>query len=313
MKFMKEYLLKKLFISIITILGAVSIVFFMIHLIPGDPVENMLGEQALSVDKERIRHTLGLDRPLIEQYFNFLKNSVRGDLGESLYRKGTRVSTLIAERFPNTFILAVSAMLIAISISLFAGILSAMRRGTIIDTIIMALSGFGISIPAFFLGPLLLLIFCRYLKWLPPPASSEGVLSLILPSITLGFALAAFLSRLIRSQMLDVLQEDYIRTAYAKGLKQRTVILKHALSNILVVVITIVGMQFGSLLTGAIITERVFAWQGIGTLMIEAITKRDYPVVQGTIILISFIYVLINLLTDILYAIIDPRIRYAKD
>ncbi|MGC9042951.1 MAG: ABC transporter permease [Myxococcota bacterium] len=310
---MKEFLIRKLFISLITILGAVSIVFFMIHIIPGDPVENMLGEQALSVDKARIRHTLGLDRPLIEQYFNFLKNTARGDLGESLYRRGVKVSTLIIERFPNTFILALTAMLIAISISLFAGIISAVKRGTITDTAIMALSGFGISIPAFFLGPLLLMIFCRYLKWLPPPASSEGFLSLILPSITLGFALSAFLSRLIRSQMLEVLQEDYIRTAYSKGLKRSKVILKHALSNILIVVITIVGMQFGSLLTGAIITERVFAWQGIGTLMVEAIMKRDYPVVQGTIILIAFLYVIINFLTDIFYAVIDPRIRYAKD
>ncbi len=310
---MRKYLVKKFIISLITILGSVSIVFFMIHMIPGDPVENMLGEQALSVDKERIREALGLNKPLVEQYINFLKNAAMGDLGESLYRRGTKVSTLIAERFPNTFILALSAMIIAISISLFAGIFSAIRRGTFVDSIIMAISGFGISIPAFFLGPLLLLIFCRSLKWLPPPASSEGILSLILPSLTLGFALAAFLSRLIRSQMLEILEEDFIRTAYAKGLSNRVVILKHALSNILVVVITIAGMQFGSLLTGAIITERVFAWQGIGTLMIEAITKRDYPVVQGTIILISFMYVIINLLTDIFYAIIDPRIRYAKD
>lgn len=310
---MRDYILRKIFISLITVLGAVSLVFFIIHLIPGDPVENMLGEQALSVDKERMREALGLNKPLLEQYFSFLKNAIRGDLGESLYRKGTKVSTLIAERFPNTFILAVAAMLIAISISLFAGIISAVRYGTLTDSIIMALSGFGISIPAFFLGPLLLLIFCRYLKWLPPPASAEGIISLILPSFTLGFALAAFLARIIRSQMLEVLSEDYIRTAYAKGLPKRVVILKHALSNILVVVITIVGMQFGSLLTGAIITERVFAWQGIGTLMIEAISKRDYPVVQGTIILISFMYVLINLVIDIFYAIIDPRIRYAKD
>ncbi len=310
---MQEYIIKKIFISLITVLGAVSLVFFIIHIIPGDPVENMLGEQALSVDKERIREALGLNKPIIEQYFIFLKNAFRGNLGESLYRKGTKVSTLIAERFPNTFILALSAMLVAISISLFSGIIAAMKRGTITDTIIMAISGLGISIPAFFLGPLLLLIFCRYLKWLPPPASSEGILSLVLPSITLGFALAAFLSRLIRSQMLEVLSEDYIRTAYAKGLSTKRVVFKHALSNILVVVITIVGMQFGSLLTGAIITERVFAWQGIGTLMIEAITKRDYPVVQGTIILISLMYVLINLFTDVFYAIIDPRIRYAKD
>ncbi len=310
---MRDYILRKIFISFLTVLGAVSLVFFIIHMIPGDPVENMLGEQALSVDKERIREALGLNRPLIEQYLVFLKNAAKGDLGESLYRKGTKVSELIAERFPNTFILAVSAMLVAISVSLIAGILSAIRRGTITDSLIMALSGFGISVPAFFLGPLLLLVFCRYLKWLPPPASAEGILSLVLPSVTLGFALAAFLSRLIRSQMLEVLSEDYIRTAYAKGLSKRVVILKHALSNILVVVITIAGMQFGSLLTGAIITERVFAWQGIGTLLIEAITKRDYPVVQGTIILVSFMYVVINLLTDIFYAVIDPRIRYAKD
>ncbi|MCX7959666.1 MAG: ABC transporter permease, partial [Deltaproteobacteria bacterium] len=246
-------------------------------------------------------------------YLVFLRNAIQGNLGESLYRKGTKVSSLIAERFPNTFILALSAMFIAVSLSLFAGILSAIRRGTLTDSAIMALSGLGISIPAFFLGPLLLLVFCRYLKWLPPPAGTEGFPGIILPAVTLGFALAAFLSRLIRSQMIEVLSEDFIRTAYAKGLPKNIVILKHALSNILVVVITIAGMQFGSLLTGAIITERVFAWQGIGTLMIEAITKRDYPVVQGTIILISCMYVIINLLTDVLYAIIDPRIRYAKD
>ena len=310
---MREYILKKIVISFITILGAVSLVFFIIHMIPGDPVENLLGEQALSVDKERIRKSLGLDKPIHQQYIVFIKNLARGDLGESLYRKGQKVSELIRERFPNTFILALSAMLISISLSMGAGILSALKKGTLIDTTIMAISGFGISIPAFFLGPLLLLIFCRWLKILPPPASQEGVLSLVLPSITLGFALAAFLSRLIRSQMIEVLSEDFIRTAYSKGLSKKRVIFKHAFSNILIVVITIVGMQFGSLLTGAIITERVFAWQGIGTLMIEAISKRDYPVVQGTIILISSLYVVINLCVDIIYALIDPRIRYAKD
>jgi len=310
---MREYILKKIVISFITILGAVSLVFFIIHMIPGDPVENLLGEQALSVDKERIRKSLGLDKPIHQQYIVFIKNIARGDLGESLYRKGQKVSELIRERFPNTFILALSAMLISISLSMGAGILSALKKGTLIDTTIMAISGFGISIPAFFLGPLLLLIFCRWLKILPPPASQEGVLSLVLPSITLGFALAAFLSRLIRSQMIEVLSEDFIRTAYSKGLSKKRVIFKHAFSNILIVVITIVGMQFGSLLTGAIITERVFAWQGIGTLMIEAISKRDYPVVQGTIILISSLYVVINLCVDIIYALIDPRIRYAKD
>jgi ABC-type dipeptide/oligopeptide/nickel transport system permease component len=310
---MREYILKKIVISFITILGAVSLVFFIIHMIPGDPVENLLGEQALSVDKERIRKSLGLDKPIHQQYIVFIKNLARGDLGESLYRKGQKVSELIRERFPNTFILALSAMLISISLSMGAGILSALKKGTLIDTTIMAISGFGISIPAFFLGPLLLLIFCRWLKILPPPASQEGVLSLVLPSITLGFALAAFLSRLIRSQMIEVLSEDFIRTAYSKGLSKKRVIFKHAFSNILIVVITIVGMQFGSLLTGAIITERVFAWQGIGTLMIEAISKRDYPVVQGTIILISSLYVVINLFVDIIYALIDPRIRYAKD
>jgi len=310
---MREYILKKIVISFITILGAVSLVFFIIHMIPGDPVENLLGEQALSVDKERIRKSLGLDKPIHQQYIVFIKNLARGDLGESLYRKGQKVSELIRERFPNTFILALSAMLISISLSMGAGILSALKKGTLIDTTIMAISGFGISIPAFFLGPLLLLIFCRWLKILPPPASQEGVLSLVLPSITLGFALAAFLSRLIRSQMIEVLSEDFIRTAYSKGLSKKRVIFKHAFSNILIVVITIVGMQFGSLLTGAIITERVFAWQGIGTLMVEAISKRDYPVVQGTIILISSLYVVINLFVDIIYALIDPRIRYAKD
>jgi len=310
---MKEFILKKILISFITIVGAVSLVFFIIHLIPGDPVENLLGEQALSVDKDRIRKNLGLDKPIHQQYIVFIENLAKGDLGESLYKKGQKVSTLIAQRFPNTFILALSAMLVAISLAMGAGILSSLKRGTIIDTTIMAISGFGISIPAFFLGPLLLLIFCRWWKVLPPPASQEGILSLVLPSITLGFALAAFLSRLIRSQMIEVLSEDFIRTAYSKGLSKKRVIFKHAFSNILVVVITIVGMQFGSLLTGAIITERVFAWQGIGTLMIEAISKRDYPVVQGTIILISSLYVVINLLIDIMYALIDPRIRYAKD
>ena len=310
---MKEFILKKILISFITIVGAVSLVFFIIHLIPGDPVENLLGEQALSVDKDRIRKNLGLDKPIHQQYIVFIENLAKGDLGESLYKKGQKVSTLIAQRFPNTFILALSAMLVAISLAMGAGILSSLKRGTIIDTTIMAISGFGISIPAFFLGPLLLLIFCRWWKVLPPPASQEGILSLVLPSITLGFALAAFLSRLIRSQIIEVLSEDFIRTAYSKGLSKKRVIFKHAFSNILVVVITIVGMQFGSLLTGAIITERVFAWQGIGTLMIEAISKRDYPVVQGTIILISSLYVVINLLIDIMYALIDPRIRYAKD
>ncbi len=289
------------------LLGVVTLVFFLIHMIPGDPVDIMLGENALAADKEAMRRDLGLDQPLHLQYLNYLSGVVRGDLGTSLLSRQP-VLTEILSRFPASVELMAGAMFVALSLSVPLGILAAMKPRSLMDALAMLVAFLGAAIPSFWLGPLLILLFAIHLNWLPVNERG-GLEHLILPALTLGTALAAILSRMIRSSLLEVLGEDYIRTARAKGLGERRVILKHALRNALIPVITIVGLQIGILLSGAIITEFIFDWPGLGTLLLQSIHTRNYPLVQGCILFIATVYVLVNLLTDIAYGWADPRVR----
>jgi len=290
-----------------TVLGAVTLVFFFLHMIPGDPVEVMLGETAQQADKEQLREELGLNLPVHIQYGRFITGVFQGDLGDSYFYRRP-VMQVIAERIPATVELALAAFLVAGLIAIPLGIVAALREGTAVDNASVLFSLLGVSMPNFWLGPLLIILFSIQLGWFPV-SGRGGVGSLVLPAITLGTALAAILSRMTRASLLERLGEDYLTVARAKGLPEWKVILKHALRNALIPVITIMGLQFGALLSGAIITENVFSWPGIGTLLINAIEARDYPLVQGCILFITLSYVLVNLLTDLLYGWADPRIR----
>lgn len=304
---MLVYVIRRAF-SIIPVLLAVStIVFFLIHAIPGDPVDLILGEQALPADRTAMAHELGLDRPVVEQYGSFLKGLVSGDWGTSIF-DNRPVIELLKERFAATAMLASAAMFIALIIAIPAGTIAAVRRNSLWDSTAMFLALVGISVPNFWLGPVLILIFSVHLGILPI-AGIDSVWSIILPAITLGAALAAMLSRMTRSSMLEELKAEYVTTARAKGLSERSVIFKHAFRNALNPIITIVGLQVGSLMAGTIITEKIFLWPGVGMLLLESIHRRDYPVVQGCILVIAMVYVIINTFTDILYAEVDPRVR----
>ncbi len=307
---MPSYLFSRLFTAVWVTLGVVSLVFFLIHWVPGDPVEVMLGESAAAADREALRQALGLDRPLLAQWSAFVSGVLEWDLGTSLYYRQA-VSSLLAERFAATAELALAAFAVALLIALPAGVIAAARRGSAWDFGAMGFSLLGVSIPNFWLGPLLVLVFSLGLGWFPVSGRSAP-LSLVLPALTLGTALAAVLSRMIRSSLLEVMGEDFIRTARAKGLSAWQVWVHHGLRNAWLPVLTVLGMQLGALLGGAVITETVFNWPGIGSLLIESIQRRDYPVVQGSVLLISLCYVLINLATDLLYARIDPRIRLGQ-
>jgi peptide/nickel transport system permease protein len=305
---MRAYVLRRALLLVPTVLGVATLVFFLIHLVPGDPVEAILGEYAQPAQKEALRHSLGLDAPLVVQYGRFLRGVATGRLGESIYYRQP-VATILAERAPATARLAVAGMAVAILLAIPLGVLAAVKRGTWVDQAAMFFALTGISVPHFWLGPLLILAFAVH--WTIFPASGQvGAGAIVLPAITLGTALAAMLSRMTRSSVLEVLQEDYVVAARARGLSEARVIGKHVLRNALIPVVTILGLQFGALLSGAIVTEVVFAWPGLGTLLIRAIQSRDYPLVQGCILLVSTTYVVINLLTDLAYAWVDPRIRY---
>jgi len=305
-----RYLLHRLLLFLPTLLGALTLVFFLIHFVPGDPVELMLGESASSADKEALRRELGLDLPLWTQYLSFLKGVASGDLGRSLYEQD-RVTDLIRARFPATLELTLAALAVALLISFPLGIIAAIKKHSWLDRISLLFSLIGLAMPNFWLGPLLIIIFAIKLGWLPV-SGREGLSHLILPALTLGTAMAAILTRMIRSSLLEVAHEDYIRTARAKGLSERTVWLKHALRSSLLPVVTIVGLQLGHLLAGSIITETIFAWPGIGRLTIQAIQTRDYPLAQGCVLFIAASYLVVNLATDILYSLVDPRIRHGR-
>ncbi|BBN59708.1 nickel ABC transporter permease [Hydrogenovibrio marinus] len=287
-----------------------SMVFFLIHLVPGDPVEVMLGDWASPADADALRHQLGLDLPLFQQYIHYLTGIVQGDFGQSLFYQQP-VSELITNRFPYTLQLALLSLLIAVLIAFPLGIWASIRAGKWPDHLAMSVSLIGVSVPNFWLGPMLILAFSIGLSLLPV-SGAEQPFSWVLPAITLGTALAAILARMLRASLLEIYHEDFIRTARAKGLSGAAVYGKHALMNAMLPVITVLGLQLGTLLGGAVITEVVFDWPGLGQLLVESIQRRDYPVVQACILIISVAYILVNGLTEVVYAWLDPRIRLAK-
>ena len=305
---MLRFLARRFALTIPVLLGVATLVFSLIHFIPGDPAQAMLGETAAQEDVDALRAKLGLDRPLLEQYGLFLRGAIRGDLGTSL-RTNQPVTEAIVERLPATLELAAAAMLVAIGVSIPLGIAAAVRRGTLIDHSATTIALLGISIPNFWLGPLLAIVFAVELGWLP--VSGRGtIFHLVLPAISLGAALAAILARMSRASLLEELREQYVQAARARGASRTRAVLRHAFRNSLIPVVTLIGLQFGAVLTGAVITETIFAWPGIGRLLIQSIGFRDYPIVQGCILFIAVTYVGMNLLTDLLYGVLDPRIRY---
>jgi len=306
-----RYLLSRLTTAVFVIAGVITLVFFFLHLIPGDPIDVMIGETAQSADKEALRHALGLDLPLYQQFIRYWQGLLTLDFGTSIH-SGRAISDLLIERIPATVELGMAALFLALVIAIPLGVVAALRPKTFLDFGAMGFALFGVSIPNFWLGPLFILVGALWLGWFPV-SGREGLASLVLPALTLGTALAAILSRMIRSALLEVIGEEYIRTARAKGLAEWRVIVVHGLGNALLPIVTLLGLQLGAVLGGAVITETVFAWPGIGWLTVEAIQQRDYPVVQATVLCISLSYVLVNLATDLLYAWIDPRIRLQED
>ncbi|QDG50036.1 ABC transporter permease [Persicimonas caeni] len=308
---MTTFLIRRLLASVLVILGVVTLVFFVLRSVPGDPVESILGEQALAVDKQAMRECLNLDKPLWEQYVLFWKDVGNGTLGELCDERGVTVADKLVANIPATFQLALASLAIALLIALPLGIAASLKPYSWVDNGSAVLALLGISIPNFWLGPMLLILFSLTLQALPNPGSEvTGLSTLILPAITLGTALAAKLTRMTRSSMLEVLNQDYVRTAKSKGNPGWKVTTKHALRNALIPVVTILGLQFGALLGGAIIVEKVFARPGLGTLLLDGINTRNYLIVQGCVIFIAFSYVAVNLITDLVYGWIDPRIRY---
>jgi len=304
---MLRYLSLRVLYTLPVIWLVVSLVFLLIHLVPGDPILQMLGEGAPSTDIHAARHAYGLDEPLAQQYFHYWKGVVHGDLGPSV-QFNQPVSTLIAQRYPYTLQLTLAALVVAILLSVPAGVRSAQRRNLWDDRALSVVSLFGLSFPNFALGPILILFFSIKLGWLP--VSGSGTFAhLVLPAITMGGALAAILTRMVRTSMLEEMNQDYIRTARAKGLSERVVVYRHALRNAMIPVITVLGLQFGALLAGAIVTETIFSWPGIGRLTIQAISRRDYYLVQGCILAIGLTYIAVNFMTDLLYSAVNPRIR----
>ncbi|HVJ05719.1 MAG TPA: nickel ABC transporter permease [Candidatus Saccharimonadales bacterium] len=285
----------------------VSVVFLLIHLVPGDPIQAMLGEGAAGADIQAARHAYGLDVPLPTQYVHYWRGVLHGDLGRSL-RLNKPVKDLVAQAYPATVSLTLSALFVAILLSIPAGVRSATRRNRWDDRALGFVSLLGLSFPNFALGPILVLIFAIHYDWLPVSGSANWR-SLVLPAITMGASLAAILTRMVRTSMLEELGQDYIRTARAKGLPERDVVYRHALRNAMIPVVTVIGLQFGALLAGAIVTETIFSWPGIGRLTISAISNRDYSLVQGCLLCIGLTYVAVNFLTDLVYSALNPRIR----
>ncbi len=305
---MKLYFLKRIATTLPVVMGVVTAVFLLVHLIPGDPVEIMLGESARPAQRAELRRHLHLDLPLHEQFGRYLTGIAKGDIGTSI-RSGKPVMREILQRFPATLELALASIMVAIFISFPSGILSAIKKDSILDNSSLLFSLLGLSMPNFWLGPLLILLFSIKLD-LFPVSGRGGIGHIVLPAITMGMGMAAILTRLIRSSVLDELTQDYVRTASAKGVPKRRVVLFHVLKNSMIPVLTVLGLQFGALLSGSIITETIFSWPGIGRLTINAINGRDYPLVQGCVLFIALFYVIVNLATDIVYALFDPRIRY---
>lgn len=304
---MLPYLLRRFLLALPVIFGVSTITFFLIHLVPGDPVDIMLGDQAHVIDREALRRDLNLDLPLAEQYGKFLSNLVKGELGRSLYSRRPVVQDIV-ERIPATAELTIFALGVAVTLGIFLGGIAAVKESTWVDRAANIYGLLAVSIPGFFLGPMLILIFSIYLDWFPI-SERTGFSSVVLPGISLALALGAVIFRMTRASMLEVLREDYVRFAKAKGLDRIRVHFKHALRNACMPIITVVGLQFGALMTGTVITETIFDWPGIGTLFYQAVQQRNYPLVQGCVLFISLTYVTVNILTDLTYAWANPKVR----
>lgn len=304
------FLVHRLIRFFTVIFGVLLLTFLLIHLVPGDPVEVMLGESASSADREALRAELGLNQPLLQQFGTYLNKLAHGDFGQSIHSKAP-IAELIKTRYPATLKLALLALIIGLLVGIPLGVYSALKAGRWQDILVTVISVRLSAMPAFWLGPVLMLIFAVWLGWLPVSGMESGA-SIILPAATLGFGLSAILTRMTRTSLLEVLNDDYIRTARAKGLSERVVILRHALRAALLPIITIVGLQMGSLLAGAVITETIFSWDGLGRLLVESIEKRDYPVTQACVLIVALSYVVVNLLTDLLYKLADPRVQAVR-
>jgi peptide/nickel transport system permease protein len=304
-----RFLAQRLAFTLPVLFLVATLIFLLIHLVPGDPVQQMLGEGARAEELTQVRHAWGLDLPLSQQYFRFLGGLVRGDLGRS-FKFNAPVREIVLTRYPATLELTLAALAVALLLSIPAGVQAALRYGQWTDRVLGFISLLGLSFPNFALGPVLILLFSIVLGLLPVSGRGSWQ-NLVLPSATLGAALAAILTRMVRSSMLEELHQDYVRTARAKGLPETSVIYGHALRNGLIPVLTVVGLQFGSLLAGAIVTETIFSWPGLGRLTMQAISARDYPLAQGCLLAIATTYIAVNLMTDVLYGVLNPRIRGA--
>ncbi len=305
---MLSYVLKRLLSTIPVLIGISMLLFFMLRMLPGDPAQVLAGQMASPAEIENIRTQLGLDRPVYEQYLSYMSRLARLDLGRSARTQNPVIEEIWA-RLPNTALLAVVAISLACLFGIPAGIISAVRPYTWVDYLVTLGALFGISMPVFWLGLMLVVLFSVVLRWLPAGGTGSWQ-HVVLPSVTLASFVVAFIARMTRSTMLETLAQDYTTTARSKGLRENVVIIKHALKNALIPIVTVVGLQFGLLLGGAVLTETVFAWPGIGRLIVDSILARDYPVIQGTILIFGLLYILVNLAIDLAYAVIDPRIRY---
>jgi len=305
---MLSYLIKRLLSTIPVLIGISLLLFFMLRMLPGDPAQVLAGQMATPEEIENIRHQLGLDRPIYEQYVTYLSRLARFDLGRSA-RTQNPVTQEIWARLPNTLLLAVVAITLACLFGIPAGIISAVRPYSWIDYLVTTSALFGMSMPVFWLGLMLVVVFSVILKWLPAGGTGSWQ-NVILPSVTLAAFVVAFIARMTRSTMLETLSQDFTTTARSKGLQERVVVIKHAFKNAMIPIITVVGLQFGLLLGGAVLTETVFAWPGVGRLIVDSILARDYPVIQGAILVFGLLYIMVNLVVDLIYALVDPRIRY---
>ncbi len=305
---MWTYIAKRLLLAIPVILGVAFVVFAMVRIVPGDPAQIIAGETATKEFVEAIRKDLGLDRPLLAQFATYMGSLLRGDFGRSI-RSRAPVTLELKARIPNTITLTLAGLFVAVAVGVSAGIVSAIRPYSILDTGVMLVALAGLSMPVFWSGLMMIVVFAVWLGWLPAVGTGTPV-HLILPAVTLGMATAAIIARMTRSSMLEVLRSDYIRTARAKGLAEPSVVNRHAFRNALIPVITVVGLQMGTLLSGAVLTESVFAWPGIGRLLVEGILTRDYPIVQASVLVVALAFVFVNLVVDLLYAVVDPRIHY---
>jgi peptide/nickel transport system permease protein len=305
---MTQYIIRRLLQMIPITFGILTLVFSLIHLIPGDPAAQIAGEGARPEDIIAVRKALGLDQPLFKQYVNYLVRIAHGDLGNS-FHTGDPVAQAIRERYPATLELTFGAMLVALLVAFPLGIISAIYRNSWIDNVARFFALIGVSMPSFWFGPLLIIAFAINVHWFPVSGREEGLRSLVLPSMTMGLALAAILTRMIRVSLADELSQLYVTTAIAKGVTRAKAIFRHALKNALIPVITVIALQFGSLLTGAIITEQIFSWPGLGRLLIQSINTRDYPQVQASILVIALTYIIVNFASDLLYGVVDPRIK----